>query len=111
MKDFPTMSEEWRVEVELTDEGHGLSLGERLRSMDLDDEARERLGGDVIVTRDGSRITGTPDSTFTVKAARAEVARPRSVRVAGRDFRGALAVSPDGGLLPAPSRAGFGVFS
>jgi hypothetical protein len=50
------MAEEWRVEVELGEEGHGLSLGERLRSLDLDDEARERLGGNVIVTRDGSRM-------------------------------------------------------
>jgi hypothetical protein len=50
------MAEEFRVEIELSDEGHGLSLGERLRSVDLDDEARERLGGDVIVTRDGSKI-------------------------------------------------------
>jgi hypothetical protein len=50
------MSDEWRVEVELTDEGHGLSLGERLRSMDLNDEAQERLGGRVIVTREGSRM-------------------------------------------------------
>jgi hypothetical protein len=50
------MAEEWRVEVELGDEGHGLALGDRLRSLDLDDEARERLGGNVIVTRDGSRM-------------------------------------------------------
>ena len=50
------MAEEWRVEVELGDEGHGLTLGERLGSLDLDDEARERLGGNVIVTRDGSRM-------------------------------------------------------
>jgi hypothetical protein len=50
------MAEEWRVELDLGEEGHGLSLGERLRSLDLDDEAREKLGGDVIVTRDGSRI-------------------------------------------------------
>jgi nucleotide-binding universal stress UspA family protein len=50
------MAEEWRVEVELREEGHGLTLGERLRSLDLDDEARERLGGNVIVTRDGSRM-------------------------------------------------------
>lgn len=50
------MAEEWRVEIELTDEGHGLSLGERLRSHDLDDEARERLGGDIIVTRDGTSL-------------------------------------------------------
>jgi hypothetical protein len=50
------MAEEYRVEIELSDEGHGLSLGERLRSLDLDDEARERLGGDIIVTRDGPTI-------------------------------------------------------
>ena len=50
------MAEEWRVEIELTEEGHSLSLGERLRSLDLDDDARERLGGDVIVTRDGTHL-------------------------------------------------------
>lgn len=48
--------QEWRVEVDLDDEEHGYSLGERLRSHDLDDEARERLGGGVIVTRDGPRL-------------------------------------------------------
>ena len=47
--------DEFRVEVDLDDE-HGYSLGDRLRSLDLDDEARERLGGRVIVTRDGSRM-------------------------------------------------------
>ena len=51
------MSEEWRLEVELDDERHGLSLGERLRSASLDDEARERLENRrAIVTRDGSRV-------------------------------------------------------
>jgi hypothetical protein len=48
--------QEWRVEVDLDDERHGYSLGERLRSHDLDDEARERLGGGAIVTRDGPRL-------------------------------------------------------
>ena len=48
--------DEYRVEVELADEGHGLSLGERLRALDLDDEARERLGSRVIVTRDGPHL-------------------------------------------------------
>ena len=47
---------EWRVEVDLDDEQHGYSLGERLRAHDLDDEARERLGGGVIVTRDGPQL-------------------------------------------------------
>jgi hypothetical protein len=50
------MSEDFRVEVELDDDAHGYSLGERLRSLDLDDHARERLGENVIVTRDGSRL-------------------------------------------------------
>lgn len=48
--------DEWRVEIDLDDEGHGYSLGERLRAHDLDHEARERLGRRVIVTRDGARL-------------------------------------------------------
>lgn len=58
------MSEDWRIEVELDDEQHGYSLGERLRALDLDDEARKRLGRRVMVTRDGSRLflyTSTED--------------------------------------------------
>jgi hypothetical protein len=50
------MSDEWRVEVELGDEKHHQTVAERLRSLDLDDEARERLGDRVVVTRDGSRL-------------------------------------------------------
>jgi hypothetical protein len=49
-------NEDWRVEVDLDDEQHGYSLGERLRALELDDEARRRLGRRVIVTRDGSRL-------------------------------------------------------
>jgi hypothetical protein len=48
--------QEWRVEVDLDDERHGYSLGERLRAHDLDDQARKRLGSGVIVTRDGPRL-------------------------------------------------------
>jgi hypothetical protein len=54
MPDLP--NKEWRVEVNLDDERHGYSLGERLRSHDLDDDARKRLGGGAIVTRDGPRL-------------------------------------------------------
>jgi hypothetical protein len=50
------VSDEFRVEVELDDDEHGYSFGERLRALDLDDEARERLGVNVMVTRDGSRL-------------------------------------------------------
>ena len=45
--------DEWRVKVELEDLD---SLQERLGTHDLDDEARNRLGGRVIVTRDGDRL-------------------------------------------------------
>jgi hypothetical protein len=50
------MEDEFRVEVELDDSERGYSLGERLRALDLDDDARARLEGTVMVTRDGSRL-------------------------------------------------------
>lgn len=50
------MNDEFRVEVELDDDEHGYSTGERLRALDLDDQARERLGSIVMVTRDGSKL-------------------------------------------------------
>jgi hypothetical protein len=48
--------DEWRVEVELEDEDGGFGLVDRLRAHDLDDEARERLGGRAMVTREGRRL-------------------------------------------------------
>lgn len=59
------MNDDWRLRVDLDDEAHGHPLTERLRALQLDDEVRERLGGDVIVTRDGSRLflyAGTEES-------------------------------------------------
>ena len=56
MADEGSTESEFRVEVALAEEGHGRSLGERLRAHDLDDEARERLGSRVIVTRDGPHL-------------------------------------------------------
>jgi len=49
-------NDEWRVEIDLEDEEHHLTLGERIRSLDLDEDARRRLGGSVTVTRDGSHM-------------------------------------------------------
>jgi hypothetical protein len=63
------MAEEWRLQVELDDERHGLSLGERLRSMSLDDQARERLGERAIVTRDGSNLFVYTDSESAAREA------------------------------------------
>jgi hypothetical protein len=48
--------EEFKVEVELGSDEHHLSFWERLRSLDVDDEARKRLGAQVTVTRDGNWI-------------------------------------------------------
>jgi hypothetical protein len=48
--------DEWRVEVDLDEATAGMSLGERIRSLHLDDAAREHLSGAVIVTRDGPRF-------------------------------------------------------
>jgi hypothetical protein len=50
------VAEDFRVEVEFDDEAHGYPLRERLRALNVDDEARARLGTNVVVTRDGSRL-------------------------------------------------------
>jgi uroporphyrinogen-III synthase len=50
------VAEDFRVEVELDDDEYGYSLWERLRALHLDDEARRRLGENVVVTRDGSQL-------------------------------------------------------
>jgi hypothetical protein len=63
----------WRVEIELDDEDHGYSFGERLRALDLDDEARKRLGRRVIVSRDGSRLFLYTSSEEEANAAAAVV--------------------------------------
>src|SRR4029453_2775844 len=51
-----SMQDEWRVEIDLDDEAHGFGIGERLRAHSLDNEARKRLGGRVVVTRAGPRV-------------------------------------------------------
>lgn len=48
--------EEFKVEVELGTDEHGMSFLERLRMLDLDDDARKRLGSRVTVTRDGNFV-------------------------------------------------------
>ncbi len=49
-------NEDWRVEVNLDHEEHGDDIGDLLRSQDLDDDARARLGERVYVSRNGSRL-------------------------------------------------------
>src|SRR5215207_1169179 len=49
-------TDEWRVEVLRAEGEHGQSLGEALHGLQRGDEARKRLGGSGIVSRDGSRL-------------------------------------------------------
>ena len=71
--------EEFRVEVVLGDEEHRLTLWQRFRAMDLDEDAQKELGSQVTVTRDGNRMllyTHTlEDALAAERTARALVAR------------------------------------
>lgn len=51
--DPPRSRDEWRVEVALDRDQHADTLSGSLHDLQLDNEARKRLGGSVIVTRDG----------------------------------------------------------
>jgi hypothetical protein len=54
--DPPRSRDEWRVEVHLDRDQHADTLSGALHDLQLDDEARRRLGGSVIVTRDGAFV-------------------------------------------------------
>jgi hypothetical protein len=54
--DPPRSRDEWRVEVHLDRDEHADTLSGALHDLQLDDEARKRLGGSVIVTRDGPYV-------------------------------------------------------
>ncbi len=70
-------SDEYRLEIDLHDALHG--LGDRLRTLDLDDDVERRLGDRVIVTRDGERLY-----VYTETAEAAEEAE----RVVGQVLQG-----------------------
>lgn len=72
MNDVTNQRDEWRVEVEIADEP-GLSLAESLGAARLDDEAREALGGQVIVTRDGNLVFAYTRNESSARAAEAEI--------------------------------------
>lgn len=54
--DPPRSRDEWRVEVALDRDEHADTLSGALHDLQLDNEAQKRLGGSVIVTRDGRYI-------------------------------------------------------
>ena len=49
-------NEDWRVEINLDDKHEGYDFGERLRSHDLAEDARARLGKRVYVSRNGPQL-------------------------------------------------------
>ena len=61
-------SDEFRVEVDIHESVHG-RLTEKLRSLDLDDEVKDRLGDRVIVTRDGEKMYVYTQSADAAKEA------------------------------------------
>jgi len=69
------VAEDFRVEVELDDEAHGYPLRERLRALNLDDDARERLGRNVVVTRDGSRVFAYTSTEAQAREAKQVISR------------------------------------
>lgn len=50
------MADDWRLTVDFDDEGDGTQLVEWLAARRLEDQERERLGGRVVVSRDGPRV-------------------------------------------------------
>jgi hypothetical protein len=49
-------NEDWRVEINLDDKHEEYDFGEMLRSQDLADDARERLGKRVYISRNGPQL-------------------------------------------------------
>jgi hypothetical protein len=56
------MADDWRLTVDLDDEGDGTQLVEWLAALRLEAQERERLGNRVIVSRDGPRVFLYADS-------------------------------------------------
>ncbi|HEX6360598.1 protein kinase domain-containing protein [Actinophytocola sp.] len=52
-------------------------------------------------TKDGVRIAGSADATFTISKTQGGVVRSRTISLDDREFRGAIAVSPDGSMFAA----------
>jgi hypothetical protein len=50
------MADDFRLLVELEEEGHGLHLGRLLGEREFENDVRDQLGNAVVVTRDGPRV-------------------------------------------------------
>jgi extradiol dioxygenase family protein len=82
------MAEDWRVTVELNDEGLGGWLTERLGAHEVEEDVRKRLGSIVTVTTEGARVLMYADT----EAAAEESARVAKALLARRDLDATFAV-------------------
>jgi len=71
------MADDFRVTIDFDDEGEGTQLAEWLSALDLEGEARSRVGDRVIVSRTGARVFLYSDSEAPAR----EVLRTVSARV------------------------------
>jgi hypothetical protein len=72
------MNDDWRLQVDLTEESHARSLTERLDAQQLEHDLSTAFHDRVIVSRDGSRLflyTGTREQAEKTRAAIEEDAR------------------------------------
>jgi hypothetical protein len=80
--------EDWRVEIDLDDKQQGFDLEERLRSLDLDDDARDRLGPRVYVSRNGPTLFLYASSEEQAREAEAVMRQVLAADDLSAEFRG-----------------------
>jgi hypothetical protein len=63
------VADDWRLTVDFDDEGDGTQLVERLSARRFESDERDRLGGRVVVSRDGPRVFFYADSEACAREA------------------------------------------
>jgi hypothetical protein len=66
---MPAMADDWRLTIDLDDEGDGTQLVEWLAALRLESEERDRLGDRVAVSRDGPRVFVYADTEDVARGA------------------------------------------
>jgi hypothetical protein len=67
------MNDEWRLQIELEDEGHLAGMVKRLDAQELEDELSDAFGERVILSREGRRIFAYAETREQAEAVRARV--------------------------------------
>jgi hypothetical protein len=74
------MADDWRLTIDLDDEGDGTQLAEWLAAVRLEAEERRRLGDRVVVSRDGPRLFLYADTEDVGREAEAVIQRELDAR-------------------------------